>query len=493
MASVLLGLLTLCCFAAAALGWSTLMGGRWTILSGIAVLTTFVVLLSQGYFRISMAGDGIVRLRFVCAAVAIGVIAAMTVVSLPGLDQPNVGGFVGLMSSLFVAAIVGRLGGHWLLKRLWRAGHLRATALILGTDDLARQLAVEVEVFPQYGVDVVGYISENLVDDQPGPTPVTSVTADNGTDRTNGAGTSTHQGPTVIPAVHALEELAAVVADHGADRLIIGPAAALDDRYAQRVARWAASLGLSVHIVPRFYQMGLGLDSMSPDLARGYPLIRLQRSAHPQLSIRLKRLLDVVTAGTALVVLAPVLAAAAVAVKLSSPGPVLFSQERVGRHGRTITIRKFRSMHVSEEADTEWDADARVTTVGRWLRRLNIDELPQLLTILSGDMSLVGPRPERPVFVDRFRMQIPDYDDRHRVPAGLTGLAQVVGLRGNTSIAERVKYDNLYIDQWSLRADLQILARTVVAVVFQQTRAQQMIDLERALEAAPPSLTGQDR
>ncbi len=253
------------------------------------------------------------------------------------------------------------------------------------------------------------------------------------------------------------------------------------------MARWASLQGMAVHIVPRFHQMGLGFDSMAPDQARGFPLVRLQRSAHPRLSLRLKRLLDIVGSLIGLTLAGPVLVGAAVAVKVNSPGPILFVQERVGQHGRLITVRKFRSMTVGEPAPPGSPEINRVTSVGQWLRRTNIDELPQLLSILVGDMSLVGPRPERPAYVDYNAKRIPDYCDRHRAPVGLTGLAQVSGFRGETSIAERVKYDNLYIDQWCLRSDLAILGRTVAAILTQNARSVRVLELERAIDQAQTS------
>ncbi|MEM9891864.1 MAG: sugar transferase [Actinomycetota bacterium] len=463
-ASWVMAVFTLGLLGISALSWSTVLAGRWTILSGTSVLTTFLVLFSQGYFRVNMVNDGTVRLRLAGSASAIGVTAGLFVTSLPSLGQPRVPAFVSLMLVLLGAAATGRMMGRAMVRRLWRHGHLRANALVYGTNELAREMAIEINLRRNYGVDVVGFVSDGT---QPAtgsslPAPVYAVDVD------------------AVDIDAAVAKLADAQRRLAVDRLIVGPSTG-GDEIAQQVARWAAAEGLPVHVVPRFYQMGMGLDSMSPDRVRGYPLVRLQRSAHPQLSIRLKRVLDVIVASTVLVAFAPVMAMAALAVKLTSSGPVLFSQDRVGQHGKPIVVRKFRSMTVSDESDTEWNAEARVTTVGKWLRRSNIDELPQLFTILAGDMSLVGPRPERPVFVERFRQKFPDYDDRHRMPVGLTGLAQVVGLRGDTSISERVKYDNLYIDQWSLRADLEILARTVVAVLRQKMVEREVVELERAM------------
>jgi lipopolysaccharide/colanic/teichoic acid biosynthesis glycosyltransferase len=155
-----------------------------------------------------------------------------------------------------------------------------------------------------------------------------------------------------------------------------------------------------------------------------------------------------------------------VAVKLSSPGPVLFRQRRIGQAGREILVPKFRSLRVNHQSDTQWsvDDDPRVTSVGRLLRRTSIDELPQLWSVLKGDMSLVGPRPERPLFVRRFSSDVDGYRDRHRLPVGLTGWAQVHGLRGDTSIGRRARYDNQYIEHWTLWRDLVIITRTVTEV-----------------------------
>ena len=449
--------------ALAALAWSMAMDGRWTILSCTAVLTTFLVLFANGYFRVNMADGGSAKARLAVAASAIGVTAALVVVSVPALGQPGVPGFVALMVVLLVAATTARAVGRRVLTWLWGRGHLRARALILGYDELARELALEISMRRSYGVDIVGYLIPPS--GYSGPLP---------------------PGRTVETLVDPLQPLPAsltrALAAIGADRLIVGPATGTDDQLAQAIARWAAQQGMAVHVVPRFYGMGLGLDSMSPDRARGYPLVRLQRSAHPQLSVRLKRLLDIVVSATLLVVAAPAMAVAAVAVRLSGPGPILFAQERVGQHGRPIIVRKFRSMTMSATSDTEWCAEGRITKVGTWLRRSNLDELPQLFSVLSGAMSLVGPRPERPSFVRDFERQIPGYGDRHRMPVGLTGLAQVVGLRGDTSIAERVKYDNLYIDQWCLRSDIGILLRTITAILFQEADSRRVTELESAIE-----------
>jgi exopolysaccharide biosynthesis polyprenyl glycosylphosphotransferase len=464
VASWSLAAFTLFALVSASLLWTSLLSGRWTILSATASLTMFVVLFTQGHFRVNMDEGGRIKLRASVGAAAFGISAAMIVVSVPALGQPDIEAFASLLVSLTAAGILARLIGRWLLERAWRNGNLRAAALVFGDDALTREMAVEIGLRPERGVDIVGFVSvdPNRRHRRLSNLPVFPL--DPASDR---------------------ESLAIQMADAAqrarANRVIIGPGAGAE-HLAQAAARWAANEGMPVHVVPRFHEMGMGLDSaMSPDTVRGFPLVRLQRAAHPTLSRKIKRLLDIAVSGTVLILLSPLLAAAAVAVRLSSPGDILFAQERVGQHGRSIMVRKFRSMTVSDASDTEWNAEARVTKVGSFLRRSNIDELPQLYSILVGDMSLVGPRPERPAFVKQFSAEVPNYDDRHRMPVGLTGLAQVVGLRGDTSIAERIKYDNLYIDQWSLRSDLEILLRTVTAVLFQRKLSEQMIELDKAV------------
>jgi exopolysaccharide biosynthesis polyprenyl glycosylphosphotransferase len=181
------------------------------------------------------------------------------------------------------------------------------------------------------------------------------------------------------------------------------------------------------------------------------------------LTIMAKRAFDLVGSLTMLLLLAPVFVAIAVAVRASSPGPIVFRQRRLGWQGGRFELLKFRTMYVHPDSDLLWSpaGDDRVTPIGRLLRRTGLDELPQLVNVLRGDMSLIGPRPERPHFAHSFAEQVPSYWRRHRLPGGLTGLAQVEDLRGDTSIADRTRFDNRYIDNWSLGGDVVILARTV--------------------------------
>jgi lipopolysaccharide/colanic/teichoic acid biosynthesis glycosyltransferase len=229
---------------------------------------------------------------------------------------------------------------------------------------------------------------------------------------------------------------------------------------------------VEVYVVPRLHELGRDgrFDEESlPCLA----LQRLRPAASVRASWRAKRTFDVVVALGGLLLLAPFLGVLAVGVRMSGPGGVLFRQQRVGQHGRVFELLKFRSLRANGDSDVTWSVagDPRQTPIGAWMRRFSVDELPQLWNVVRGDMSLVGPRPERPHFVAAFGTAVPGYHDRHRLPVGLTGLAQIHGLRGDTSIDERARFDNHYIDHWSLLRDMSILAATVASIIRDGRRA----------------------
>jgi Undecaprenyl-phosphate glucose phosphotransferase len=212
---------------------------------------------------------------------------------------------------------------------------------------------------------------------------------------------------------------------------------------------------------------GLSLTTTNLD---GLPVIGLRESPHFGLNVVVKRAMDVILSLAALVVLSPLLLLLGALVKLTSPGPVFYRQERCGLNGRTFPMLKFRSMRADAEQQTGavWARkdDPRRTPLGAFLRRTSLDELPQLVNVLVGDMSLVGPRPERPVFIRQFSKTIPNYMARHAVKSGITGWAQVHGWRGNTSLRKRVQYDLYYITHWTPWLDLRILWMTLIHGVF---------------------------
>lgn len=199
----------------------------------------------------------------------------------------------------------------------------------------------------------------------------------------------------------------------------------------------------------------------------GMPVIHIRHvPLSDSFNASIKRLMDVVGASVCLLLFSPIMIVTAAAVKLSSPGPVIFKQERIGLHNRTFNMYKFRSMRVQEpdKEKRQWTTagDSRVTRVGSFIRKTSIDELPQLINVLKGDMSLIGPRPERPFFVEKFREEIPRYMVKHQVRPGMTGWAQVNGFRGDTSIRKRIDCDLYYIENWTIGLDIKILFMTVL-------------------------------
>jgi exopolysaccharide biosynthesis polyprenyl glycosylphosphotransferase len=202
----------------------------------------------------------------------------------------------------------------------------------------------------------------------------------------------------------------------------------------------------------------------------GIPFIKIKSVPLTTWNLIVKRSFDVATSAFFLILSSPLIAVIAVLIGLDSKGPLFYRQERVGLDGKTFRLIKFRTMRADAEKETGpvWTHknDPRKTKVGTFLRRFSLDELPQLLNVIKGDMSIVGPRPERPHFVNQFGKEIPKYLDRHRVKTGMTGWAQVNGLRGNAPIEERTKYDVYYVENWSLVFDIKIILKTVHAVLF---------------------------
>jgi Undecaprenyl-phosphate glucose phosphotransferase len=227
---------------------------------------------------------------------------------------------------------------------------------------------------------------------------------------------------------------------------------------------------IDVKVVPDILQF-IALRARLEDLD-GLPVININEIPLQGFNAWVKRGLDVVLSTAAMVLLAIPFAIISALVKWTSPGPVFYQQERMGLDGKAFTVYKFRSMHEDAEGTTGpiWagDDDPRATALGRWLRKMDLDELPQFWNVLKGDMSIVGPRPERPFFVEQFKHRIPQYMLRHKVKAGITGWAQVNGWRGNTSLEKRIEYDLYYIENWSVTLDLKIMWLTLVRGLFQR-------------------------
>ena len=260
----------------------------------------------------------------------------------------------------------------------------------------------------------------------------------------------------------APEDIRAVLDGHQVDIVII----ALPHADYPRIGAILDGIGddpVAIHLVPDVFSLSSlrsGIEEFE-----GLPIIHLRESPLYGWNRLLKRVFDIVVGTLAVIALSPLMLAIALAIKLTSRGPVLYRQERMGLDGRRFSMLKFRSMVLDAEAETgpQWAVrdDPRRTGLGAFLRRVSLDELPQLLNVLRGEMSLVGPRPERPSFVEEFRRRVPRYMLRHKVKAGITGWAQINGWRGNTSIEKRIEYDLYYIERWSIGFDIKILLQTL--------------------------------
>jgi exopolysaccharide biosynthesis polyprenyl glycosylphosphotransferase len=349
-------------------------------------------------------------------------------------------GTEGLLHDVPITAglvVLGRLVSYQVLRTVRSHSRYTEPTLIVGAGALGCQLAKALLDHPEYGMKPVGFL-DGFPDD----------------------------GTLPVPMVGDIDAFDEVLRSTGAKRVIVAFGA---NREADLVAvlRASALADVEVHIMPRLFEIGVTPSGPDTDNIWGFPLLHARRAALRTPAWRTKRVVDVIVSTTVLVLCSPLFAAVAILVKLSSPGPVLFRQPRLGQRGEVMEIYKFRSMRLNDESDTRWGSrtDDRVTRIGRLIRASSIDELPQLINVLKGDMSLVGPRPERPHFASQFDQNILRYRDRLRVPVGLTGWAQVHGLRGDTSIEERARFDNYYIEHWSLWFDLVILARTASQVV----------------------------
>jgi Undecaprenyl-phosphate glucose phosphotransferase len=320
-----------------------------------------------------------------------------------------------------------------LLRRRWQAGLGLKHVLIVGSGDLGRMVADRILDHGDLGFKLVGF-----VDDQVATTD-----------------TIGYRG---LPVLGTIADAPEICRSEGVDEIYV--ALALDEHVKMLgVVEFASRECINVHVVPDLLQF-IALRARLENLD-GLPIISINDVPLRGFNSVLKRLVDIALSFVVTVVgLIPGLIIAAL-IKRSSPGPVFYAQERMGLDGKAFTVYKFRSMPIDAEDTTGpiWarDDDPRATRIGRWLRHYDIDELPQFWNVLRGDMSIVGPRPERPFFVEQFKHRIPQYMLRHKVKAGITGWAQVNGWRGNTSLEKRIEFDLYYIENWSMSLDFKIM------------------------------------
>ncbi len=308
-------------------------------------------------------------------------------------------------------------------------------ALIVGSGPVAIELARLLRHYPQYGLRFAGFIEDE------------------------GAHDSENE---ITPWAGRTEDLDEMIVATASDVIIIADAPASTEANLMRLVRSPTAMHCDLFAVPRLHDFSThaGLS----DHIGAIPVVRVRRPTLSGPKWWLKRTSDIVLALIALIVTSPVLIIAAIAVRLEGGPGILFRQERLGLNGKRFQLVKIRSLKPVDksDSDTTWSVtdDDRIGPAGRFIRRTSIDELPQLWNVLRGDMTIVGPRPERPFFAEKFTAEHPLYGNRSRMPAGLTGLAQVSGLRGDTPIADRARFDNYYIENWSLWLDAKVLLRT---------------------------------
>ncbi|QMU71943.1 sugar transferase [Streptacidiphilus sp. P02-A3a] len=367
---------------------------------------------------------------------------------------------LGLLLCQLALDLPGRAAVYAVLRRT-RRRHPRPT-LIAGAGQIGRRVAAALLEHPEYGLRPVGYI-----DSEPPLGPAEEAVLAAAPALAPGLAASA-----AVPVLGGPEALDLEIAGQDVTDVIITFGGSGDPQ-AARTLRTATRYGCEVWFVPGVPDFGAfefgNRRAAAVDHLWGFPCLRLGQPAMHRPTWAVKRCVDTALAAVGLLLAAPVLAGCALAVRLDGGPGVIFRQERVGLDGRPFTVLKFRTLRPDDENEsaTRWNIsqDHRLGPTGRFLRRTSLDELPQLWNVLRGDMSLVGPRPERPYFVARFTHAYQSYGDRHRVPVGITGFAQVHGLRGDTSIEDRTRFDNYYIESWSLWQDVKILLRTLASVL----------------------------
>ncbi|MEV7181091.1 sugar transferase [Kitasatospora sp. NPDC093679] len=397
--------------------------------------------LAGGLYRSRLTVSALDDLPGLAGRAAVSTSFAVTLAACLGRFVPGPAAlfrFAGLLTAFTLLACLGRAAAYALLRRARR--RRPSPTLVLGAGQLGQRIAAVLLEHREYGLRPVGYLDSQPV-----------LLAPDAPLRLLG-------GHDALESQIRRKRIHHVIATEGA----------ADDAATAAALRTAARLGCRVWVVPQLREYA-ALGRRGTDQLWGFPCLPLERPAVRRPGWVAKRVLDVAAAGFGLLLLSPVLAACALAVRCDTGPGVLFRQQRTGLDGQVFTLLKFRTLRPSNEHEsaTRWNIsqDHRMGAVGRLLRRTSLDELPQLWNVVRGDMSLVGPRPERPYFVMRFGQAYPEYQDRHRVPAGLTGLAQVNGLRGDTSIEDRARFDNRYIESWSLWQDAKILLRTAVLML----------------------------
>ncbi len=414
---------------------------EWLPLSRYLSFLPWVLIVSMGVFWFSglYTPDRLQRMTHLTLSVAKAVVMGLVVVT-ASLSFYRELYFSRLHMMLFGAMtpmlmVFARVAMYMLLRRARKQGMYLRRVLILGAGVAGRKLEEALRKYPWIGFEIAGFLDDhkkNQEDVLGGISEAVAVV-----DRFQQEGRPINYVYIALPltVLHRIQPLV--------------------DELSTRLAH--------VCLVPDLFHFDIVNSRVTS--VEGLPIIHLLDEAPLEFARITKRIVDVVFASALLVLLSPLLLLLAIGVKFSSPGPVFYRQNRMGLNGRTFDMLKFRSMPVDAEAATGavWAqaGEKRATPFGAFMRRTSLDELPQFINVLRGDMSVVGPRPERPVFIEQFRERVPRYMLRHKMKAGITGWAQVNGWRGNTSIEKRIEYDLYYIRNWSLRLDIKIMIMTL--------------------------------
>lgn len=413
--------------------------------------------LTLALFALSRMYRGEIQVRAIDGlgtVVAITSLVAVLLIAISAFTSPNADPAPLLarawaFATLYVAGA--RLMLAWGQRRARVSGLIGKLTLIIGAGRIGAQVERRLREQPELGLRPLGYLDANPPPPEMAP-------------------------GRLAPILGHPSDLARVVDETGAKHVVLGFTSS-PDSLLMPLVRECEARRLEVSLVPRLFEsvnIRVNLEHIG-----GLPLFGLRAVDPKGWQFAVKHGFDRVVAALALLLLSPLLLGLAAAVRITSPGPIFFRQRRIGRDGRHFSMLKFRSMRIDPATDhgSALPADGadvapggvegadRRTAVGTFIRSTSLDELPQLLNVVSGQMSLVGPRPERPEFVELFGQSVNRYDDRHRVKSGITGWAQVNGLRGKTSISDRIEWDNYYISNWSLALDFRILVMTVAAVL----------------------------
>lgn len=365
----------------------------------------------------------------------VGLLAVMVVlfaINIPDFSRGMVGVFYGVN---IVAESLMRKSVRYILRQLRKKGHNIKHVLLVGYSRAAEEYINKIKANPEWGYEVCGILDDRV--------PIGAI----------------YKGVGVIAQISSLDTM---LSENQLDEISITLSLSDYDRL-ENIVNMCEKSGVHTKFIPD-YNSVIPSRPYLEDLD-GLALVNIRRvPLSNTLNMFLKRMVDIIGALIAIILFSPIMLMAAIGVKATSKGPLIFKQERVGLHNKPFWMYKFRSMEVQPESDEKkgWTKkdDPRVTKIGKILRKTSIDELPQFFNVLKGDMSLIGPRPERPLFVEKFKEEIPRYMIKHQVRPGITGWAQVNGYRGDSSIKKRIEYDLFYIENWTMTFDVKILLLT---------------------------------